>query len=325
MALSASDSLQSEDELERRAIADVLWEGMFLDPPKPEMRGRLRNAYRRRLYGPVVEQATTRIRRHVSPDPWLTARCLLEWLAGDGYARSKRRFEGIQGGRTTEDEYRPLLKRTKLPVLFVAGYPRSGTTSLQTVVRTAFQPNVPEIRTSEMRFSLWDFPKHSFETAIKLAQFTPAAVEVIWPVRPFVDCAASLVVGRGGYAHVDLSTELQLWESWVPAYLLPSTIVLPFAVVQNSSPTFLQALLEGLTATVASSPIPHDATYASLMLQSGKGDPDSPNQSNLPATARARALSEAREWVQGQLGSSELERLTRIYSSLPLSIDPAGT
>ena len=203
-----------------------------------------------------------------------------------------------------------------LPVVVVAGYPRSGTTSLQTVVRAAYRSHIPEIDTADVRFSLWEYPKHSPGAIRDFVEYAAEDGRVISVVREFVDSAASLVVGRGGKDKVNIELEMHQWEKWLEIFTLPRVSVLSFASISSSTPHQLCATVARLVGIEPESPIGENDKFEDLMRRMGKGDPDSTTQSNLPSAARKRDLDEARTWVKESLGHSELTRLRNLYSEI---------
>jgi len=299
---------------------------MLMPAASPEFASGLRGTWQRLVYEPVVQNCYDAIAQHRNPDPWLTAKCALQFIHGDGFRRSARRFDGLVGGAQTEIEYQWLREGSiELPILMIAGYPRSGTTSLQTVVRTAFASHVPEVQSREHRYSLWEYPKHDTQAIGRLASRGPERVRVICAVREFTAAAASLIVGRGSIDAVDIRVELQKWESWFEIYAEASTITVPFEVIAELSPARMGTLLAQLTAVAAECSITESATYEQLMSKAGKGSVTNARQSNVPSTERAQALSEAKQTVVGFLGPQTCAELELRYSSVSSAHFAAGT
>jgi hypothetical protein len=314
------------DRIDCDNLEDVLWAAMLRVPEVETSGAGWSHLWRRHIYGGVERRCRSRIQSHRNPEPWLSLKCGLQFTSGDGWRRDQRRYEGLEGGAATEREYQLLRNgQFSLPILLVGGYPRSGTTALQTIVRAAFPAHVPEIETVDERFSLWEYPKHTSSVLAALGQMNEAIVIGLCAVRPFVDSAASLVVGRGGREHVDVSAEARLWEAWLPVYEAAAIRVLAFETLRSLEPAQLLSTVAVITGVAPEVSMSADATYAQLMREMGKGDPDHPRQSNLPSASRTELLAEARAWVVGELGQRECARLDDIYSRIPFSIDPAGT
>jgi len=306
-----------DNQASLKAAADSLWTAMGVLPEFDTGSAGLQRIYREKIYGALVRRCVEKVLKHRNPEPWLSARCLLQLLAGDRWNRRARRYEGLVGGETTQKEYRRMLQgRLALPVIVVAGYPRSGTTSLQTVVRVAYRPHIPEIDTADARFSLWEYPKHSPGSIKGFAEHAAENGHVLCAVREFVDSVTSLVVGRGGKDKVDLEFEKWRWEKWLDVYTHPRVSVIPFTRITSSTPRQLCGSVAHLVGVKPEFPIDESATYDDLMRRVGKGDPDSEKQSNLPSMARSRDLEEARIWVKESLGESEVTRLRDLYAKV---------
>ncbi len=312
--------------LHETACADILWEAMW-DPTwnaGDQVSGS--TWYRRVIYEPLVQVCFRKIRAHKSPEPWLSFKCTLQALSGDGWFHAQRRYEGIMGGRETELEYQMLVSgKVAMPLLLVAGYPRSGTTSLQTVVRSAFNAYIVEIPTENKRFSLWEHPKHNPSVIKRAVLAGKSSIRVIAVARRFEESAASLVVGRGGVHLVNLDKELALWESWLEVYNLEGVYPIAFSTITNSKPKQIAELISQITDVPPNIELAPDDTYSALMRRLGKGDPDNPMQSNVPSELRSEKLQEALEWVRSQLGADRRSRLEAAYLSIPFTIASSGT
>jgi hypothetical protein len=282
--------------------------------------------YRRVIYQQLEQLCFQKIRAHKSPEPWLSFKCALQVLAGDGWFHAQRRHEGIVGGLESEREYQTLVSgKVAMPLLLVAGYPRSGTTALQTVVRSAFNAYIVEIPTENKRFSLWDYPKHNPSVIKRAVLVGKSSIRVVAVARQFEECAASLIVGRGGVHLVNLDKELALWESWLEVYNLEGVYPIVFSAITNSKPKQIAQLISQITDLLPNDELAPDDTYSALMLRLGKGDTDNPMQSNVPSELRSEKLQEALEWVRSQLGVDRRSRLEAAYSSIPFVIASSGT
>ncbi len=312
--------------MHKKACADILWEEMC-DPTRnagDQVSGS--TWYRRVIYEPLVQACFGKIRTHKSPEPWLSFKCTLQTLAGDGWFHAQRRYEGIVGARETELEYQMLVSgKVAMPLLLVAGYPRSGTTSLQTVVRSAFNAHVVEIPADNKRFSLWEYPKHNPSVIKRVVLAGKSSIRVVAVARQFEECAASLIVGRGGVHLVNLDKELALWESWLEVCNLEGVYPIAFSTIMNSKPKQIAQLISQITDLPPNIELAPDDTYSDLMRRLGKGDTDNPMQSNVPSELRSEKLQEALEWVRSQLGADRRSRLEAAYSSIPFAIVSSGT
>lgn len=292
------------------AVADILWDSCLKPPDLPIGDAGLASHYRKYIYRPLSLKVFREVARHHNPEPWLTMVCALQFLSGDGWRRSDRRFEGVVGDRLTELEYQ-LLKsgQTNRPLVFIAGFPRSGTTSAQAVARRAFSSSIPEIDSKQPRFSLWEYPKHDFNAARQLALLGDEAVRLTLTVRNFLDVCASLVVGRGGAEYVDVQQELENWRAWIPISRMSNVFVLPFQTISSSTPMNLAREMARGMEVDALDTISSEVSYKDLMVEIGKGDAVSGHQSNLPSASRSVNLSEARNWVESQLSCEDRESI----------------
>jgi len=289
----------------------------------PLTSSRVKREYRKRIYDPMVRRSSERIFAHQNPEPFLSIRSALEFLAGQSWSRSENRYQGIVGGEATEREYQSFVSgAVRLPLILVAGYPRSGTTSMQTIVRAAFSRNICEIETVEDRFSLWEYPKHNSEAMARIMRSASDCSWVLVSLRSFLDCAASLAVGRGGTELVDVAHESQLWEAWLPLLSLPRAIPVSFHEISRLSPHEMAHAIARRTGVGIQSDIDVAATHKDLMLQLRKGVVDDFRQSNVPQASRSELLSEARQWVLSQLGQREAERLQALYDQHVSEIAP---
>lgn len=316
-----SRSLESQHQ-----IADALWEAMWIDRYSPDDGNRLLRWYRRAVYERLVGASTRRVRAHKSPEPFLSMRASVELLSGQGWHRQDERFEGIVGGAATEVEYQDLVAGgVAKPLLLVAGYPRSGTTSLQTVIRWSFPSHICEVETEEDRFSLWEYPKHSSPTMSRILSVKSGSYVVFLAFRSFVDCAASLVIGRGSTDQVNLKDEQEKWESWIPLLDSAGCVPVSFASISKRTPKQLGEALSSHIGVTQERHIDEHFGYGDLMLSLGKGVVDDKRQSNVPQESRKSLLAEARAWVIGQLGTHEADRLADLHAYGESLMVPFGT
>ncbi len=311
----------------RHVLADTLWDAMLIPPAFPPAGGGLLGVWRSRMYPALMRRQVHAVFAHRSPEPWLTINCLLRSMTGDGYQHRERRYEGLVGGGVTESEYKAVIDgQFRAPLLMLCGFPRSGTTSVQAVLRYAFASHVPEIPSAHQRFSLWEYPKHDVQTAVTLASMPAADVRVIVAIRRFEDAVASLAVGRGSLNLVDLPLKVQRWNAWAQLCQGGSVTCLPFETITALRP---RALAEHLRRAVDVEPeqeIDPTWDYQTLMDAKGKGDTSSSRQSNVPDPARSAELAQVRQEVITWLGSDRLQDLRRTYDEVVASgISALGT
>ena len=301
----------------RVAVADALWQSMVHPPAEVPACDGVRGVWRSRVYGPLDATCRRRVEFHRSPQPWHAMRSVLEALNGEGVSTRAGSYHGLEGGRRTQDEYAALVNgAVALPVVFVAGYPGSGTTAAQSVVRAGWADHLPELPSSEERFSLWSYPKHDPEAVIRALPAGADAFRALCLVRPFLDAAASLIVGRGGLAAFDLEEEVARWLRWSDVCACEGVTILPFSVVCESEPAQLLSDIAERIGVPPSTWISPEADYRDLMEHSGHGDVSSVEQSNLPHSERADRLARARSWLEDRLGPARVRALSRIYDDI---------
>jgi hypothetical protein len=316
---------------ERTQVADVLWDAMRIEPEFAEGGSGPMKLWRERLYPWLVSKQVQAMCNHRSPEPWLTANCLMQAASGDGFNKDARRYEGIVGGATTEREYQALVSgEFDAPIIVLGGFPRSGTTSLQTLLRLMYPSHIPEFVTDHQRFSLWEYPKHDVDALARLAELNQAQVRVVVASRKFEDAAASLAVGRGSIDLVNLELKVSRWQQWMNLALANQVISIPFEVIAARTPAELGARLERILGLPVEQEVASHETYRSLMSNSGKGDTENPRQSNTPSADRKAELESVREQVISRVGQERIDKLSEIYAGVMASgmsafgtVDPA--
>jgi hypothetical protein len=302
---------------ERTQVADILWNAMKIEPEFTSGGSGPMRMWREKTYPWLVKKQIAAMIRHRSPEPWLTANCTMQAISGDGFNRSARRFEGIVGGETTEREYQALKSGGfSAPIVVLGGFPRSGTTSLQTLLRMMYSSRIPEISTEQQRFSLWEYPKHDVEAMDELSQSSPGEVRVIAASRRFEDAAASLAVGRGSIDLVDLELKVIRWRAWMDLALTGRVTSVPFEAISSLSPREMSNSITRITGLAPENIVAHTDTYKSLMSGSGKGDTLNPRQSNTPSAERAVELKVVRAEVISRVGETRIAELGDIYSEV---------
>ena len=304
------------DEEARRLLADLLWREMVRLPDAQPQTSGVRGLWRRYGYLPLDVQVHSRVERHASPEPWLTLKCGIQAMSGDGFLRDERRYECIEGGRSTEIEYQNLVRGlTRLPVVMLGGFPRSGTTSVQSVIRATWPSQIPEVATENRRFSLWENPKHSMEAIHDLAHMPSSIARVVISIRRFDDAVASLMVGRGSHESVDVEKKVVTWTQWMELACTGSCVVIPYESVKDSTPAELQDHLSKALSLPIEVPITAQDSFADLMGRTSKGSVIDERQSNLPHEARRELLAAARQEVRRQVGAQQLATLDMLYMS----------
>jgi hypothetical protein len=302
---------------DRQTIADLLWESMKSAPSFSQERPNINNSWRTRIYPWLVKKQISAIWNHRNPEPYLTATNLARGLSGDRFDRPSRRFEGLIGGELTEIEYQDMVTGTvKFPMIMLGGFPRSGTTSIQALIRCCWPSHIPE-RSSEIdRFSLWDYPKHDPDLMLSLSELPSPHVLVIQTLRKFEDATASLAVGRGELSMVDLELKVKRWKKWAALGANKSIITIPFELIYSLPPRAMADQLEQLLGIPMEHSIPDDSTYEQLMRESGKGDTEGMHQSNVPSPSRSENLAQARDEITARLPSSTLMEMNSQYSQV---------
>lgn len=325
------DTSAVTSDRERIQVADILWDAMRIEPEFASGGSGPMRVWRERVYPWLVTRQISAMSAHRSPEPWLTANCLMQAVSGDGFNRSARRFEGIVGGATTEFEYQALVEgKFSAPVIVLGGFPRSGTTSLQTLLRVMYPSRIPEFATHEQRFSLWEYPKHDVLAMQRLSQSPDSQVRVVVASRRFEDAAASLCVGRGSFDLVDLDLKVIRWQEWMNLALSGNVISVPFEAISGLTPHQMARRIEALSGLESEREVSAGATYATLMSASGKGDTENPRQSNTPRADRKDELAGVRDEVIRRVGHDTIQDLASIYDQVRESgmsafgtVDPA--
>lgn len=317
-------------------LADALWSGVRHEPPLPTAPSGWRQWYLDHVYGEVVRRRRRRVWSHRSAQPWLTTQWILMRSSGAQVALDDVRYEGLPGAHDYEPAYQDVRHgRFTPPYLFVAGYSRTGTTSVQNVVKDAFprhlQPGGWNAPGHPLR--LWWYPKHNVSVAERLADLGPDLVRVILTVRPAVSSLASHAVYRGFRGPEDLpdawvQTEADDWLAMTEVGRRPEVLVVDFGLLTQWTPAMLSGWLAerlGLTPTV------DDLAGQDWEQVSSAGiSPDVIDDvqvSNLPHADRARLLETMSEHIRRTLGprATELdEAFAAVVRRSPVAPDVEG-
>ena len=279
---------------ESRALADALWDGVRHRPPIATSDHGLRGWYLRGPYAWVVRRRRTLLWRHRSGEPWLTAQWLLDRAGGSTQARSALRYEGFPGRSPYEPAYQRIVDgRFDVPFVYVAGYSRSGTTSVQNLALAAFAAHVPEGRWDGPGHPLriWWYPKHDPAVAARIAALAPTA-RVLACVRPFVDAATSLALYTGRLDPADVQPEwvreqARTWLALARTAAQPQVLTVAFDRIAATNPaTLADWVADGLGIEVGAG-FDREAAWAELY--QGRISPeelDNPYLANLPHIQR---------------------------------------
>jgi len=291
-----------QHEVER--LANILWQSIQEEPQEDPQSTGLRGLWRRKVYYQLVRASRSRIREHKNPEPFLSARVALQTLSGTRISRAQARYEGVTGGNLTVREYEELLcGRFSLPIILVGGFPRSGTTSLQALIRAGFPNHVCEVGDGTDRFSLWEQPKHDFAALRDVASECTQAARIVLAVRDFREALASLIVGRGFWTIESNEADLRSWLSWLPLASHPRTITVPFPDIASSTPAQMLAVISGRIGIATADDLGWAHSYRDVLASTGSGDPDHIHKGNLPSKGRESRLNHALDVIDSQFGS----------------------
>lgn len=289
---------------EAEVLAQILWDSVQEEPHEEASSIGLRGLWRSKIYYPLVRANRRRIREHRNPEPLLSLRLSLQKLSGAQINRTDVRYEGVIGGQLTAREFEYLRDgRFSEPIILVSGFPRSGTTSLQAVVRAGFPDHVCELHEEGNRFSLWEQPKHDSSAMLRVASECPRGARILLAVRDFKDALASLIVGRGGWTAESNEADFRSWLSWHPIAAHPQTVVVPFSDIAASRPADLLELITRKLEIDPKSDLQGVNSYRDLLSLTKSGDPDDVQKGNLPHRKRESLIDEALSVIDSQFGS----------------------
>ena len=301
-----------------RQLADALWDGVRHTPPLPPAGDGLRGWYLGGPYATVVERRRQRVWQHRRTEPWLTTQWLLERARTP---RSYLRYEGLPGQHSYEAAYRAVgAGEFERPFLFVAGFSRSGTTSLQNLVLAAFPQHVPPGRWSDPDhpLRLWWYPKHNASVTRRVAATEVA--RVILCIRPFVDSAASLALYEGRTDPADVTAEWvraqeDSWSSLADLARTPGVVVIPFSWLASTSPVGVATYLSERIGIPAAPAVDAGTTWDDVYRDRiSPEELDNPYLGNLPHGERARMSGGLRDRIADLVGPGA-DRLDATYRS----------
>ncbi len=295
------------------SLADALWTGVRHTPAIPTASGGLRGWYLDGPYAFVVGRRRRRVWGHRSPEPWLTA----QWVLDRGSTpRSVLRYEGLPGQHSYEDAYRAVAAGTfAAPFVFVAGYGRSGTTSVQNLVLASFGSHVPpgSWDAPDHPLRLWWYPKHNAAVAGQIADLDPAVARVIVCIRPFLESSASLALYRGITEPDQISAEwvaeeASQWRRMAEVARQPHVVPFAFDLLPTTSPQDAAQLMAERLGIAPDARIDPTTTWDDLYV--GRISPeelDNPFIGNLPHAQRPRLTARLRDRISALVGSAAVE------------------
>lgn len=304
-----------------RALADALWDGIRHYAPIASSSGGLRGWYLSGPYAGIVARRRARAWQHRSPEPWLTLQWALDRAAGGAVTRTSLRYDGFPGQHSYEDSYRAVADgQFSPPYVYVAGYSRSGTTSLQNLVLAAFPDHVQPGRWDGPGhpLRLWWYPKHNDDIARRIAALDPAVARVVLCVRPFVDSATSLALYTGLHDPAEITSEwisssAVEWQRLAELATEPRVVSVPFSWLSSVTPAECAAFLSGELGIAAAPGVDETATWDDIY--AGRISPeelDNPYLSNLPHDDRPALAGPVRERIVDLVGR-QAERLEETY------------
>jgi len=143
----------------------------------------LLQAYRKHIYYPLRSWNLKNALLGRNKEPWITVQWLLEYAKGENRCRSQIAREGLipiakDSFAEVQSELMALGNGDhKNPLIFVAGYPRSGTSSLQNVVLAAFPDHLPKPAEGKTPLMWWEL-KHNAQLTESLLSFKHSIVKV---------------------------------------------------------------------------------------------------------------------------------------------------
>lgn len=298
-------------------ISDALWDGVRHEPPVAQAVAGPRSWYLSRIYHPVIRARRERIWAHRSPEPWLSVQWLMERAAGEHPDREYLRYDGLPGQHSYDKAFEAVREGCcDPPFLFVAGYSRSGTTSVQNLVLNRFAAHLPPGRWSDPDhpLRLWWYPKHRAQAAARIAAVGPDDARVVVCIRPFVDAAGSLAIYTGR-AHPELVSadwvqeQLDSWTEMAAVCDIPGVVVLTFDTISTAAPSAVATAIADELGIESGSMDPR-TTWSDVYREGISPEVlDDPRLSNLPHSQRSSiggaVRSRVHELVGRRLGEVE--------------------
>lgn len=302
-------------------LADALWDGVRYYPPIPTADQGLRGWYLSGPYAEVVRRRRERSWRHRSGEPWLTLQWALDRAGGSPLSRADLRYEGFPGRHSYEDAYRRIARgQFRAPMLYVAGYSRCGTTSMQNLVLAAFSEHVPEGVWDGPGHPLriWWYPKHDASVARRIADLDPGLARVVLCVRPFVEAAVSLALYTG-FLNPDavraqwVAQQVAAWSTMTRVASAPTVVTVACGEIAAARPARLAELLASRTGLPIDASFDRDSSWASIY--HGRISEEvvaNPLLGNLPHAERPQLAERIRERIVDLIDVDQ-RRLEELY------------
>jgi len=203
-----------------------------------------------------------------------------------------------------------------LPFLFIAGYPRSGTTSLQNLIRVGYPEHIPSTQRASGPVVWWG-SKHDVRVANAMLSLGCDSARVLVAVRPFLDAASSWLIMDGGNANADwVWRQVKAWMAMLDMARSTPAIAIPFEALNSSNPA---ASLEWISDRIQIQPSQEFDASTSWSDLHERGvaaqNVGVRERSNLPHKERQRALPAARMQIEQVLGPHTLRLLADSYAS----------
>lgn len=305
--------------LRSQLVAESLWNASLTGAPALVEATGLKGAYRSRVFHPIATRTYRLSCARRNPRASRSLMNFLERLAGVPASQTTQAYSHLLGGRESLSEYKGTENQDyALPYVLVAGYPRSGTTTLQNLVRNTYQSHFIESKTLG-RYSLWTAAKHEIQVARELATLDNKEAVIFVAMRNFRDAAASLLVARGDNP-TDLHWEAQRWRQWSALLGSPNIFPVAFEDVSRKSPYELSMQLAQLSQLKIEHRLKTTDSHSQLYELARERDIPDHRKSNLPNAERRELLSEARAYVDQSIEPRLLGELDDIYSKFVSNI-----
>ena len=298
-------------------IASSLWSASLTGAPHLIETSGLRGLYRSQLFHPIASRTYRLSCERRNPRISRALRHVLERMSGLSSSCATQQYSHVRGGYESVAEFEAIKSSNyKLPYILVAGFPRSGTTTLQNLVRNTYPSHFFESK-SLNRLSLWEGAKHEIQVAEALTHLEAAEAVLFVAMRNFRDAAASLLVARGDQP-TDLNWEARRWREWSALLHFANVIPIAFKDVSSLTPFELSNLMAHQSQIDLEWHLEPGHMHAQLYELARESDVVDPRKSNLPNGDRRELLRQARIHITETLDSRLLHELDDLYESLVL-------
>ena len=307
----------SDNPLQKEFLSSLIEQPRFATSSQA-----LLNVYRQKIYGRIRQKNAEHVLLGQSAKLGLTLQWLLESARGHGRKKGRLIDQGLtplatNHFKSVQDEIAVLGDQEfRSPLIFVAGYPRSGTSSLQNITLKCFAEHIPLPKDSEYPIVWWEL-KHDARLARSLVDLGKSTVRVTIPIRPFVGAAASWSVRSGELSDEWIYRQVADWERMALIAMHPKCLALPFQVIQESKPFTVSRGLEGLLNIKQTTELQESTTWKQLFEKSPVfQELLLPTQSNLPHEGRASLLTTAENQITATIGSKRISELDDLYQQV---------